>query len=956
MARLVNRTDRAGSYYREPAGAVKPLTVPKSATEGYVTEAILEQHFLATQPEHVLGFHALGVDSMGKWAALDIDAHTESDSPEANEQFAIAKYAELVALGFHPLLTESDGKGGYHLRALLRDRVAGAILYRFGEWLAKGHTLTKRPESFPKQAEIGPACPFGNWLRAPGKHPKRAFWSRVWNGVEWLAGSAAVAHILSVAGDDPVLIPAEVVSHPKKQASPLQTSNLSAGPRPDASERARRYVRKCEPALSGQKGHDRTFIAARIVRYGFNLSEVESLALLQEEHNPRCEPPWSERELLHKIRQADSKPFGRPRGYLLEGGSAYDPLARAHQWGGEFGKAPTAGAAVHTAPAEAAEPADSDGPDDEPDGDCEAPINFADPIYVGRLFLGHVSSKGWFTPLPRAAAPFIRTWRQEFYRFDGPRYRKVSSAEMTAELWRFLEELYLSLYLRALQKFREGAAEAAGTDGGDDEADEPKKRPPAKAVVKKNFVGEVRAALESLTILPDDLEQPCWIGTAIESRPDPLSLLPAQNGLVELATGKLLPSTPAFFNCNAVPYNHDPKAPRPLEWLKFLCQLWPDDHEAIACLQEWFGYLLTADTRQQKILLLIGPRRSGKGTILRVLSGLIGAANVSGPTLGSLAQNFGLQPLIGKTVAMVSDARMSSRADTATIVERLLSISGEDAQTIDRKHLSQVTVKLSTRFVLATNEMPRLNDASGALAGRFVILPLTQSFYDKEDFTLTDRLLRELSSILLWAIEGWKRLQKQKRFTTPTSGETLAQALDDLGSPIGQFVAERCIKGPALCVPKAQIYTAWKTWCEESNHMPGADSHFARNLLACITGLKNSRPRTPTAPQPVRGKSRVNVWVGVRLRTYLDDEAEEKGDRSGERPGPVRGTVGAKSQEKQARSGWSEEKQTTYVREERMGEEREEVGDAIGDFPRPPRPGGSGLADDVPGSAKFWNH
>ena len=43
---------------------------------------------------------------------------------------------------------------------------------------------------------------------------------------------------------------------------------------------------------------------------------------------------------------------------------------------------------------------------------------------------------------------------------------------------------------------------------------------------------------------------------------------------------------------------------------------------------------------------------------------------------------------------MVSDARMSSRADTATIVERLLSISGEDAQTVDRKHLSPVTVKL----------------------------------------------------------------------------------------------------------------------------------------------------------------------------------------------------------------------------------------------------------------------
>ena len=726
IAHLVNRTDRAGSYYREPAGTVLTVTVPtEGPTRGFVTEALVERHFFATNPEHVLGFHALGVDSMGKWAALDIDAHTESDSPEANERFAIAKYAELVALGLHPLLTESDGKGGYHLRVLLRDRVAGPILYRFGEWMTARHGLGKRPESFPKQAEIGPACPFGNWLRSPGKHPKREFWSRVWNGAEWLVGSSAAAHVLGLAGDDPALIPAEVVSPPDKQAPPPRTNNFRAGTRPDAFERARRYLRKCEPAISGQKGHDRTFLAARVVRYGFNLSEGDSLTLLQEEHNPRCEPPWSERELLHKIQQADTKPFGKPRGYLLDGGSAYDPSVRARQWGGGFGKAPAAEAAAHTAPPEPPEPPNDEGPDDEPEGDCEAPNNFADPIYVGRLFLGHVSSKGWFTPLPRGAAPFIRTWRQEFYRFDGSRYRKVSAAEMTAELWSFLEALYLSLYLRALEKYREGTEGAA--EESDGERDEnPKKRPPSKAIVKKNFVGEIRAALESLTILPDDIEQPCWIGTTTEGRPDPLSLLPAQNGLFELATGKLLPPTPDFFNCNAVPYDCDPKAPPPVEWLKFLRQLWPNDPEAIACLQEWFGYLLTPDTRLQKILLLIGPRRGGKGTIFRVLSALLGPANVAGPTLGSLAQNFGLQPLIGKTVGMVSDARMSNRADTATIVERLLSISGEDAQTIDRKHLSQVTVKLPTRFILATNEMPRLNDASGALAGRFVVLPHTE--------------------------------------------------------------------------------------------------------------------------------------------------------------------------------------------------------------------------------------
>ena len=95
--------------------------------------------------------------------------------------------------------------------------------------------------------------------------------------------------------------------------------------------------------------------------------------------------------------------------------------------------------------------------------------------------------------------------------------------------------------------------------------------------------------------------------------------------------------------------------------------------------------MLSADTSQQKMLLIVGPKRSGKGTIGRVLQALLGHSNVVGPTLASLQTNFGLAPLIGKPLAIISDARLGGRSDQASIAERLLSISGEDAVTIDRK-------------------------------------------------------------------------------------------------------------------------------------------------------------------------------------------------------------------------------------------------------------------------------
>ena len=59
--------------------------------------------------------------------------------------------------------------------------------------------------------------------------------------------------------------------------------------------------------------------------------------------------------------------------------------------------------------------------------------------------------------------------------------------------------------------------------------------------------------------------------------------------------------------------------------------------------QEFFGYSLTPDTRQQKIALIVGPKRSGKGTLARVLVALVDRQNTVAPTLASLSQNFGLR-------------------------------------------------------------------------------------------------------------------------------------------------------------------------------------------------------------------------------------------------------------------------------------------------------------------------
>lgn len=372
----------------------------------------------------------------------------------------------------------------------------------------------------------------------------------------------------------------------------------------------------------------------------------------------------------------------------------------------------------------------------------------------------------------------------------------------------------------------------------------PGKDGPADFEPNRAKVANVEDALKALVHCPrDKLTPPVWLDGG-KGHPPALEILACKNGLLHLPTGKLLPKDPAFFNHNALDYSYDPKAPQPECWLKFLGQLWPDDPAAIETLQEMFGYLLTVDTRQQKMFLLVGPKRSGKGTISRILTGMVGKQNVVSPTLAGLTGRFGLEALLGKQVATISDARLGGKSDVTIVAERLLSISGEDAISVERKGIGNWDGTLGIRFVLLTNELPRLADASGSLASRFILLQMTESFYGKEDLGLTKALMEELPGILNWSIEGWRRLQERGHFVNPSSSEVALQTLEDLGSPISAFIRDCCEVGPDKSVLSHILFSRWQSWAENQGmKWIGDQVTFGRNLHS--TGLlgKDIRPR-----------------------------------------------------------------------------------------------------------------
>jgi bifunctional DNA primase/polymerase-like protein len=105
------------------------------------------------------------------------------------------------------------------------------------------------------------------------------------------------------------------------QPGSLSNSHTATLPKDQVERRAAAYLDRIPPAVSGHGGHSQTYAAATAMVHGFMLESEVALNLLLERYNPRCDPPWSEKELRHKVEEAATKTHDRPLGWLRDAGA-----------------------------------------------------------------------------------------------------------------------------------------------------------------------------------------------------------------------------------------------------------------------------------------------------------------------------------------------------------------------------------------------------------------------------------------------------------------------------------------------------------------------------------------------------------------------------------------------------------------------------------------------------------
>jgi P4 family phage/plasmid primase-like protien len=587
--------------------------------------------------------------------------------------------------------------------------------------------------------------------------------------------------------------------------------------REELKPRARLYLDKVPPAVSGQGGHNQTFKAACVLVRDFTLSPEEAMPLLKE-WNERCQPRWSEKELWHKLQDAEKQPGERGR-----------LLAERNGWSGVTGPM---------------------GPEATADSliEGEALKEIDDPYRLARLYVKENCTVGGELTL--------RFWKEQWWRWSEGSYRLLGTEELRAKLWTHIESEFQRANIEQLKDRSAMLTNGQVLRG----------RAPTAQKVNNALVNNVLGALASLCLVSGDLEQPAWL--LGEGQGEQRSYVGMKNGLLRLddllewKTEVLEAHSPAWFSRVCLTYEFDAKADC-RKWKAFLDRNLEGDQERIALLQEWFGYCLAADTSQQRFMMLQGEGSNGKSVVCAVLTAVLGDANVSHVPLENFGERFALGGTLGKLANIASEVGEIDRVAEG----QLKQFTSGDRMTFDRKGIQPVEAMPTARLVLATNNLPRFSDRSGGIWRRLLLLPFQIEIGRGERVPGMDKPAwwvnsGELPGIFNWAVEGLRRLNKQGQFTgAKLSQEALEQHRTDCNSARA-FLKENCFESPTAAVATGRLYERYQEWCKRNGYQAFGEKAFGKEVARVF-------PKVWKRKLGVRG-ARQNFYQGLAINNPAD--------------------------------------------------------------------------------------
>lgn len=306
---------------------------------------------------------------------------------------------------------------------------------------------------------------------------------------------------------------------------------------------------------------------------------------------------------------------------------------------------------------------------------------------------------------------------------------------------------------------------------------------------------------------------------------DPM-LLGTPRGTVDLRTGRLRAARPGDYISKiaaAAPVPLDSFDPDRdcLQWLAFLDFALDGDADAIRFLQQWAGYCLTGDTREQVLLFVYGEGGTGKSTAVNTLSAILKDYAVAVDTSTLTARKHEdhkeeIARLHGPRMAVASETEKGSR----WAENRIKKITGQDELTARFMRENSFNFIPQFKLTIIGNNAPSLSDVDSAIRRRFLILPFNRKPRHKDEM-LAERLKDEWPGILSWMLRGcldWQANGLLRPAVVNAATESYFAAQDTFG----QWLEDRTEQSPGKSTTTAALFESWQRYALALGEDPGS--------------------------------------------------------------------------------------------------------------------------------------
>jgi P4 family phage/plasmid primase-like protien len=285
------------------------------------------------------------------------------------------------------------------------------------------------------------------------------------------------------------------------------------------------------------------------------------------------------------------------------------------------------------------------------------------------------------------------------------------------------------------------------------------------------------------------------------------------NGMLDWRTGELHPHAAHYGSTVQFPIAWQPDATCP-QFDRFLAQVLHPDF--IPLVWEVLGYMLMSGNPLQKAILFYGSGRNGKGTLMRVIEGLLGTRNCSAVDLDALNTNrFASASLFGRIANLAGDIDATYQESTA----KFKKLTGGDVIDAEEKHQKSFRFTSWAVPVFSANRIPGSADTSFGYLRRWVPIHFTTRIADDQvDIHLDAKLAAELPGIAARAVLALRTLMKRGVFLMEGEAEVAQAEFAEAVDQVRQWLVERTIPAPGHRETAKAMYDDYKAWAADNNN------------------------------------------------------------------------------------------------------------------------------------------